>query len=96
MPRRLEAKPTTTAGRASGRGRGGVPTRATFKSILTRSAIFAAILFVLLLLIAREPPLGAALLVGVFFVLSIPLGFFFDRMRYRAQMRRLERRKAGS
>ena len=50
----------------------------------------------LLVTVAGDPPAAAALLVVIFFVLSIPLGIFFDRMRYRSQLRKLERRKAGS
>jgi hypothetical protein len=51
---------------------------------------------VLLVTVAGDPPAAAGVLVAIFFVLSIPLGIFFDRLRYRAQMRKLERRKAGS
>jgi hypothetical protein len=72
-----------------------VPTRSSFRSILFRSVIFAGILYALLVYVAGDPPGAAFMLVLIFFVLSIPLGFFFDRMRYRAQMRRLERRRAG-
>jgi hypothetical protein len=73
-----------------------VPSRSSFRSIVIRSLFFAAILYLLLVLVAKDPPASAGLLVAVFFVLAIPLGIFFDRMRYRAQVRRLERRKAGS
>jgi hypothetical protein len=66
------------------------------RSILIRSLIFAGILYVLLVTIAGDPPAAAALLVAIFFLLSIPLGIFFDRLRYRSQLRKLERRKAGS
>jgi hypothetical protein len=51
---------------------------------------------VLLVTVAGDRPSPAALLVVIFFLLSIPLGIFFDRLRYRSQMRKLERRKAGS
>jgi hypothetical protein len=73
-----------------------MPKRSSLRSILIRSLIFAAILYVLLVTIGGSPAAAAGLLVVIFFLISIPLGLFVDRMRYRSQMRKIERRKTGS
>jgi hypothetical protein len=66
------------------------PEPPSFKGLLVRAAIIAAIYFAFLVMILDES-LETAGVVAVFgFALMIPLGMLLDRLRYRIQLRRWE------
>jgi hypothetical protein len=99
-PRR-EAKlaketPSSARRRAAGQARApGAPRLPSFRSVLVRSGIAAAIFFVFLVVIIGDSPAQAALFTAVLAVVMIPLGMLIDRLSYRVQMRRFEKRRAA-
>jgi hypothetical protein len=96
VPKRaVEAAATAAPSRAPKR-RPGEPAPPSFKGVLLRAGIVAAIFYPYLIYVVGESA-GAALVVSVVaFGLMIPLGIFLDRFRYKRQMRRFEEKRAGS
>lgn len=93
--KRAEGATATAAPKAPKR-RPGEPAPPSFKGVLLRAGIVAAIFYPYLIYVVGESP-GAALVVSlVAFGLMIPLGIFLDRFRYKRQMRRFEDKRAGS
>jgi hypothetical protein len=54
------------------------------------------VLYVVLVTLGRNPPASALILTAIFFLFSVPAARFLDNVRYRKQMKKLERGKAGS
>lgn len=82
-------QPARTA--TSGRPRNGQPTPPSFKGVLIRAAIIAALYYIFLILLLKEDPGTALAISGVGLALMIPVGLLLDRARYRMQMKRWER-----
>lgn len=76
---------------AGGRPRPGQPTPPSFKGVLIRAAIIAALYYIFLILLLKESPATALAISGVGLALMIPVGLLLDRARYRMQMKRWER-----
>jgi hypothetical protein len=77
------------------RGRDDLPQRTSFKGILLRAGVVAALFYPYMIFIGGVSA-AAALYVAVFaFLILIPLGFLMDMAFYKIRMRRYERRKAG-
>jgi len=76
--------------------RPGEPVPPSFKGVLLRAGIVAAIFYPYLIYVVGESPAAALVVSLVAFGLMIPLGMFLDRFRYRRQMRRYEEKRAGS
>jgi hypothetical protein len=75
--------------------RAGAPAPPSFKSVLIRAGFVLAAFAAYLLFIAKEDPETTALITVIAAALMLPLGVALDRLRYRMQMRRWERRQAG-
>lgn len=75
--------------------RQGAPDPPSFRSVLIRALLVLALFLVYLLLIAREDAQTSILIAAIAFALMIPLGLALDRLRYRLQLRRWERQRAG-
>lgn len=83
-----KVKPTTGASRE--------PAPASPKGVLVRAGLVAAIFYPYLIFFAGESPLTSAIVAVLAFALMVPLGLFFDRLRYNRQMRRYMEKRAGS
>jgi len=95
-PKRVVAEGSGTAAPPTPKRRPGEPAPPSFKGVLLRAGIVAAIFYPYLIYVVGEGP-GPALVVSlVAFGLMIPLGVFLDRFRYKRQMRRYEEKRAGS
>lgn len=75
--------------------RAGEPIPPSFKGVLIRSVIVAVIFYPVLVYVANESPGAAAAVSLIAFLLMLPFGLLLDRSRYRMQMRRYERARAG-
>lgn len=75
--------------------RSGEPFPPSFKGVLIRSVIVAIIFYPVLVYVAGESPGAAAAVSAIAFLLMLPFGLLLDRGRYRMQMRRYERARAG-
>jgi hypothetical protein len=73
----------------------GEPVPPSFKGLLIRAGIIAAIFFLALVYIVGEDPAAALLVTLLALAIMIPLGMFLDRVRYKREMRRWEERRAG-
>lgn len=81
---------------AAPKRRPGEPIPPSFRGVVVRALIIAALFYPYLIYVAGEST-GPALLISlVAFGLMLPLGLFLDRARYRRQMRRFEERRARS
>lgn len=76
--------------------RPGEPVPPSFRGVMIRALIVAAIFYPYLVYVVGETPEAAIVVSLIALVLMIPLGMLLDRMRYRMQMRRWERRQAES
>jgi hypothetical protein len=85
-----------TAEAPAPRRRPGEPLPPSFKGVLVRAAIVAAIFYPYLIYVVDESPGAAFAVTAIAFALMIPLGLWLDRFRYKRQMRRWEERRAGS
>jgi hypothetical protein len=95
-PKRAAGDTAAAAAPKAPKRRPGEPAPPSFKGVLLRAGIVAAIFYPYLIYVVGESP-GAALVVSlVAFALMIPLGILLDRFRYRRQMRRFEERRTGS
>lgn len=72
----------------------GEPLPASFRGVLIRAGIVAAIFYPYLVYVIDENPWTALGLTGIAFALMVPLGLFLDRLRYRRQMKRWEERRS--
>lgn len=75
--------------------RPGEPVPPSFRGVLIRAGIIAALFYPYLVYAAGEEPGPAFLISLVALALMIPLGLFLDRFRYRRQLRRWEERRAA-
>ncbi len=89
--RAAESKPAERAPKR----RPGEPIPPSFKGVLIRSVIVAVIFYPVLVYVADESPGAAAAVSLIAFLLMLPFGLLLDRSRYRMQMRRYERARAG-
>ena len=72
----------------------GEPIPSSFKGVLLRAAIVAAIFYPYLIYVVGESP-GPALLISLLaFALMVPLGLLLDRVRYKRQMKRWTERRS--
>ena len=95
-PRRAEVESSGgRAGSAAPKLKQGEPVPPSFRGVLLRAGIVAAIFYPYLIYIVGESPGVALLITLIAFGLMIPLGLFLDRFRYKRQMRRFEERRAG-
>ena len=83
------AKPAVT------KRRPGEPVAPSFKGVLLRAGIIAALFYPYLIYIVGEDTGPALLITLVAFGLMVPLGLSIDRFRYRRQMRRWEEKRAS-
>jgi hypothetical protein len=83
------AKPEVT------KRRPGEPVPPSFRGVLLRAGIIAALFYPYLIYIAGEETGPALLVTLVAFGLMVPLGLSIDRFRYRRQMRRWEEKRAS-
>ncbi|HWH15690.1 MAG TPA: hypothetical protein VNT51_13170 [Miltoncostaeaceae bacterium] len=77
------------------RRQAGEPVPSSFRGVLIRAALIAAVYYLFLVLALRTDPGGAALISGLGFLLMIPLGLLLDRVRYRMQLRRWQQARGG-
>jgi hypothetical protein len=95
-PRRAEVEASGGRARsAAPKLKQGEPAPPSFRGVLLRAGIVAAIFYPYLIYIVGESPGVALLITLIAFGLMIPLGLFLDRFRYKRQMRRFEERRAG-
>lgn len=94
-PRREAAVAAGTDTSATPRRKPGEPIPPSFKGVLLRAAIVAALFFPYLVYVAGEEPNVAALISVIAFAIMIPFGLLIDRLRYRMQLRRHERARAA-
>jgi hypothetical protein len=73
----------------------GEPVPPSFRGVVVRALIVAALFYPYLVYVAGEEPGVAALISLIAFALMIPFGLLLDRMRYRLQMRRHARAQAA-
>lgn len=73
----------------------GEPVPPSFKGILIRAGIIAAVFYPYLIYIVGESPGTAFLLALIAFALMIPIGLLLDRFRYKRQLRKWEEKRAG-
>ncbi|MGD9573354.1 MAG: hypothetical protein AB7V62_15850 [Thermoleophilia bacterium] len=72
----------------------GEPVQVSFKGVLIRAGIVAAIFYPYLVYVVGEEPGPAALIALLAFGLMVPLGVAIDRFRYNRQMKRWNERRA--
>ena len=75
--------------------RPGEPVPPSFRGVLIRAGIIAALFYPYLIYVLGEDPGPAFLISVVALALMLPLGLFLDRFRYRRQLRRWEERRAS-
>lgn len=75
--------------------RQGAPAPPSFRSVLIRAAFVLVAFAAYLWFIAKEDPATILLISLIAAALMLPLGVGLDRLRYRFQMRRWERQRAG-
>jgi len=92
-PRRTAAE-AAEAAKPGPKRRPGEPVPPSFRGVLIRAAIVAAIFFPYLVYVVDESPGAAFVVTAIAFALMIPLGLWLDRFRYKRQMRRWEERRA--
>jgi hypothetical protein len=73
----------------------GEPVAPSFRGVLIRAGIIAALFYPYLVYVAGEDPGPAFLITLVALAFMLPLGLFLDRFRYRRQLRRWEERRAA-
>ena len=95
-PKRAAVEPPgRRAEAAAPKRKPGEPVPPSFRGVLLRAGIVAAIFYPYLIYIVGESPAVALLISVIAFGLMIPLGLLLDRFRYKRQMRRFEERRAG-
>ena len=90
--RRTPEKAEESEGRRQQRA--GAPSPPSFKSVLIRAGFVLVAFAGYLLWIAGEDVATTLLISAIAAALMLPLGVAIDRLRYRMQMRRWERRQA--
>ena len=75
--------------------RPGEPVPPSFRGVLLRAAIIAALFYPYLIYVAGSSPAAALVISLAGLALMIPLGLLLDRFRYRRQVRRWEERRAA-
>ncbi len=94
-PKRAAVEASGGAPTSAPRRKPGEPAPPSFKGVLLRAGIVAALFYPYLIYIVGESPGGSLLLTAIAFGLMIPLGILLDRFRYKRQMRKWEERRAG-
>lgn len=97
-PKRPVAVAAAEAARAkpaSGKRRPGEPIPPSFRGVLVRAAVVAALFVPYLIYAVGEKPGPAIVIALVALALMLPLGIWLDRFRYRRQLGRWEERRAG-
>jgi hypothetical protein len=72
----------------------GTPIPPSFRGVLVRAVIVAALFYPYLIYIAKEKPAPALTVTVIAFAIMIPLGMLLDRWRFRFQTRRFEQKRA--
>lgn len=72
------------------------PAPANPRGVFLRAGLVAAVFYPYLVFFAGESPLTSLAIAVIAFALMVPLGLFFDRVRYNRQMRRYTEKRAGS
>lgn len=72
----------------------GTPIPPSFRGVLVRAVIVAALFYPYLVFIAKEKPVAAVTVTVIAFAIMIPLGILLDRWRFRFQTRRFEAKRA--
>lgn len=67
----------------------------SFKGVLVRAGIIAAVYYLFLVFLLRTEPAVAIVIAALGFALMLPIGWFIDRRRYRTQLRKWEERRGG-
>ena len=94
VPKRASAAAAAEARSPAPRRLPGEPLAPSFRGVVIRAAIVAAIFYPYLVFVVGEDP-GVAALVGLLaFGLMVPLGLWLDRFRYSRQMKRWNARRA--
>ncbi len=73
----------------------GEPIPPSFRGVLLRAGIIAALFYPYLIYAAGEDPGQAFLISLLALALMLPLGLWLDRFRYKRQLRRWEARRAA-
>ncbi|HET6689345.1 MAG TPA: hypothetical protein VFG74_00635 [Miltoncostaeaceae bacterium] len=73
----------------------GEPVPPSFRGVLLRAGIVAALFYPYLIYAVGEDPGPAFLLSVIALAFMIPLGLWLDRFRYKRQLRRWEQRRAA-
>jgi hypothetical protein len=88
------AKGAAKGGAARG-ARGGAPQRTSFKGILLRAGIIAAIFYPYIIFVGDLSATEALYTTALAFIILLPLGFLMDQLFYKIRLRRYEKRKSG-
>jgi hypothetical protein len=72
----------------------GTPIPPSFRGVLVRAVIVAALFYPYLVFFAKEKPVAALTVTLIAFTIMIPLGLLLDRWRFRFQTRRFEQKRA--
>ena len=94
-PRRDSIAAGTTKVKAT-TGHSQEPAPASPKGVLMRAGLVAAVFYPYLVFFAGESAITSLIIAVIAFALMVPLGLFFDRVRYNRQMRRYQEKRAGS
>jgi hypothetical protein len=73
----------------------GEPSPPSFRGVLLRAGIVAALFYPYLIYIVGEDPGPAFLITAIALALMLPVGVLIDRFRYKRQMRKWEEKRAG-
>lgn len=93
-PKRAAAAAAAEAREPTPKRRPGEPLAPSFKGVVIRAAIVAAIFYPYLVYVVDETPVGAALVSLLAFGLMVPLGLLLDRFRYSRQLKRWNEKRA--
>lgn len=94
VPKRAAAAQAAEASRPEPKRRPGEPLAPSFRGVLIRAAIVAAIFYPYLVYVVDETPAAAAYVSLLAFGLMVPLGLLLDRFRYKRQMKRWTEKRA--
>ncbi len=93
-PRRAASASAAEAGRPAPKRLPGEPLAPSFKGVVIRAAIVAAIFYPYLVYVVGETAVAAGFVSLLAFGLMVPLGLLLDRFRYSRQLKRWNEKRA--
>ena len=95
-PRRAAQLESGAAEKAGPKRKSNEPAPASPRGVFMRAGLVAAVFYPYLIFFAGESTLTALAIAVIAFALMVPLGLFFDRLRYNRQMRKYTEKRARS